>query len=201
MVTLARLVFDLVLPTEDAGDHTLTRVEKDEILVRHLFEKAVGNFYAAELPATGWAAPHQGRRLCWQVEGYTPGIPAIMPGMMADIILEHPANGRRIIIDTKFTNILTKSQHRDSMLKSGHIYQLYTYLRSQEREGDPLSYAAEGILLHPTVGSDVDETIRIQGHALRFATVDLTAPTAEVIARLRAIPHPDTSCSDDHEGD
>ena len=32
MVTLARLVFDLVLPTEDAGGHALTRVEKDAIL-------------------------------------------------------------------------------------------------------------------------------------------------------------------------
>ncbi|MFZ1416572.1 MAG: hypothetical protein WAS73_18650 [Defluviicoccus sp.] len=187
MVTLARLVFHLVLPTDDAGGHALTRVEKDEILVRHLFEKAIGNFYAAELFAAGWKV-QQGRRLNWQIEGCTPGIPDIMPGMITDIILEHPAQGRRIIIDTKFTSIFSSSQHREAVLKSGYIYQLYTYLRSQERVEDPLSRAATGILLHPTVGGEVDEAVGIQGHELRFATVDLMAPTAEIIERLRALP-------------
>ncbi len=189
MVTLARLVFDLMLPTEDVGGHALTRVEKDEILVRHLFEKAIGNFYATELSAAGWTV-HQGRRLNWQIEGCTSGIPSMLPGMTSDIILERQATGRRMIIDTKFTNIFSSSQHREAMLKSGYIYQLYTYLRSQERAGDPISYSAAGTLLHPTVGGDVDETVCIQGHDLRFATVDLTAPTTHVIARLRAIPRP-----------
>jgi 5-methylcytosine-specific restriction enzyme subunit McrC len=187
MVTLARLVFDLVLPTDDAGGHALTRVEKDEILVRHLFEKAIGNFYAAELSAAGWTV-QQGRRLNWQIEGCTPGIPAILPGMTSDIILEHPAQGRRIIIDTKFTSIFSASQHREAVLKSGYIYQLYAYLRSQERGEDHLSSVAAGVLLHPTVQGEVDETVRVQGHDMRFATVDLTAPTAEIVARLRAIP-------------
>jgi 5-methylcytosine-specific restriction enzyme subunit McrC len=55
MVELAHLVFDLMLPTEDAGDYTLTRAERDDILIRKLFEKAIGNFYAAELRAAdGW---------------------------------------------------------------------------------------------------------------------------------------------------
>lgn len=187
MVTLARLVFDLVLPTDDAGVHTLTQVEKDEILVRHLFEKAIGNFYAVELSAVGWTV-QQGRRLNWQIDGCTPGIPAILPGMTSDIILEHSAQGRRIIIDTKFAHIFSSSQHRETVLKSGYIYQLYTYLRSQERAEDYLSTVAAGVLLHPTVDGEVDETVRVQGHDLRFVTVDLTAPTAEIVARLRAIP-------------
>ena len=55
MVTLARIVFDIVLPTEDAGEHALTHIERDQVLVRLLFEKAVGNFFAAELDsASGW---------------------------------------------------------------------------------------------------------------------------------------------------
>jgi 5-methylcytosine-specific restriction enzyme subunit McrC len=70
MVTLARLVFDLVLPTEEAGGHALTRVEKDVILVRHLFERAVGNFYAAALPPLGWKV-QQGKGLKWQIDRAT----------------------------------------------------------------------------------------------------------------------------------
>ncbi len=186
MVTLARLVFDLIIPTEDSGGYALTRVEKDVVLVRHLFEMAIGNFYAAELAASGWKV-HQGKRLNWQVEHASPGIAAILPGMTSDIVLEDSAHNRRIIIDTKFASVFGASQHRAAVLKSGYIYQLYAYLRSQERADDPLSLLASGIFLHPTVGVDIDETVRIQGHEFRFVTVNLTMSATDVVQRLRAI--------------
>ena len=187
MVTLSKLVFDVVLPTEEAGGNALTQVGKDEVLVRQLFEKAVGNFYATELlPEAGWQV-YKGRRLSWQVEGSTVGIPEILPGMITDIILEDRKRGRRIVIDTKFTGIFGSSAYRDKMLKSGYVYQIYAYLRSQEHPDDPLSANAEGLMLHPTVDCDVDEIVRIQGHDIRFATVDLARPTAEVLAKLRKL--------------
>ena len=105
--------------------------------------------------------------------------------MVTDIILEHAVHGRRIIIDTKFTAVFGSSPHRFAVLKSGYIYQLYAYLRSQERTDDPLSLMASGMFLHPTVDADLDETVRIQGHDIRFVTVDLTLPTADIIQRLR----------------
>lgn len=162
----------------------MTRVEKDVRMVRHLFEKAIGNFYAAELLTSGWKV-HPGKHLNWQIEDATPGIAAILPGMITDIILEHAVHGRRIIIDTKFTAVFGSSPHRFAVLKSGYIYQLYAYLRSQERTDDPLSLMASGMFLHPTVDADLDETVRIQGHDIRFVTVDLTLPTADIIQRLR----------------
>lgn len=186
MVTLARLVFDIVLPTEDSGGHALTRVDKDVVLVRHLFEKAIGNFYAAELPHLGWKV-YQGKPLKWQIDSETQGIAAIMPGMISDIILEHAAQGQRLIIDTKFTSVFGRSQHRAAVLKSGYIYQLYAYLRSQERPEDALSRTASGMFIHPTIETELDETVYIQGHDMRFVTVDLAMPTASIIQRLRDI--------------
>lgn len=186
MVTLARLVFDLLIPTEDAGGYALTQVDKEETLVRQLFEKAVGNLYAAELMPKGWTVS-QGKRLKWPIEEESVGMAAIMPGMKTDIILEHRETHRRIIIDTKFTELLTASHHRDRVLKSGYIYQLYAYLRSQERADDPLSLCSEGALLHPAVGYNIDESVRIQGHDLRFVTVDLTCPALEIVERLRGL--------------
>jgi 5-methylcytosine-specific restriction enzyme subunit McrC len=185
MVTLAKLVFNLVLPTEDEGGHAMTRVEKDVVLVRQLFEKAIGNFYAAELTAHGWEVL-QGKRLAWQIEDATAGIATILPGMTSDIILDHSALGR-VVIDTKFTSVFGSSQHREAVLKSGYIYQLYTYLRSQERPSDARSLTAAGMFIHPSVDGNLDETVRIQGHDIRFATVDLMLPTAAIIARLRAL--------------
>lgn len=188
MVTLAKFVFDLVLPTEDGGTEALTQVQKDQRLVRKLFEKAVGNFYAAELDsADGWSVG-QSKRLDWQVDAATDGISAVLPSMFTDITLENCSEQRRIIIDTKFTGIFAQTAYREQVLKSGYLYQLYAYLRSQERQSDPLSLHAEGILLHPTIDVEVDEAALIQGHLMRFVTVDLAGPSAEVLSRLRAIP-------------
>lgn len=184
MVSLAKLVFDLLLPTEDEGRHAVSGVGKDETLVRHLFEKAIGNFYKTELMQSGWRV-HQGRSLPWQIDYLTEGAQALFPGMISDVILEHSGLARRIVLDTKFTSILTRSQHREAVLKSGYIYQLYTYLRSQERADDPLSLTASGMFLHPTVDGDLDEAVRIQGHEIRFVTVDLSVQTAHVLTRLK----------------
>ena len=188
MVSLARLAFDLVIPTEDLGGHATARVDRDVILVRRLFEKAIGNFYAAELKAYGWRV-RQGKRMDWQFENASSGIMALFPGMTSDIILEHSVPARPLIIDTKFTSVFGASPHRAVVLKSPYIYQMYAYLRSQERldGSDPLSLSASGIFLHPSVDADVDEIVRIQGHEFRFATVNLTMSATKIIERLRAI--------------
>ena len=158
------------------------------MIVWKLFEKFIGNFYAAELDATsGWRV-HQGRRLKWRLSDSSPGIDIVLPNMQTDIILENQSLARRIVIDTKFTSIFSSSAHRETLLKSGYLYQMYAYLRSQENTDDDLCDSAEGILLHPAIGADVDENITIQGHRIRFMTVNLGRPSSEILASLRAIP-------------
>jgi 5-methylcytosine-specific restriction enzyme subunit McrC len=125
-----------------------------------------------------------GGYLAWPVEAKTSGIDAILPAMKTDIVLNHPDTSRRIVIDTKFTSMLAQGQFRNGILKSGYLYQLYAYLRSQEGKGDHLADHAAGLLLHPSVGEMMDETAVIQGHAIRFATVDLAASAQEIRAQL-----------------
>ncbi len=82
---------------------------------------------------------------------------------------------RRIILDTKFTNIMSPRSYGSEGIKSAHLYQIYSYLRSQASRGDDLADTAEGILLHPAINRHLDENVTIQGHRLRFVTVDLAA--------------------------
>jgi 5-methylcytosine-specific restriction enzyme subunit McrC len=100
------------------------------------------------------------------------------------VVLDHVSSGRRIVIDTKFNSILTSGWYREETLRSGYIYQIYAYLRSQVGCGDLLADHAQGLLLHPSVGGTVDEAVVIQGHTIRFATVDLAASTADSIADI-----------------
>ncbi len=174
MLALARLAFDLALPTEEAGATPLTTPDRDEHWVRRLFEKAVAGFYAVELVPMGWKV-RSGVVLHWRVTAASEGVEVILPAMRTDMILIAPG-GDLIVIDTKFTEIVSKGWYREESLKSGYLYQMYAYLRSQERSGDttwPWN-TATGILLHPTIDKGFDETVTIQGHEVRFITVDLS---------------------------
>lgn len=183
MVAAAKLAFDLALPTEVLGLNMLSLPDREVTWVRRLFEKAVGGFYQVVLKKNEWRV-HCGQPLTWQIEEKTQGIDKILPTMRTDIVLDHAHSGRRIVIDTKFTSIVTSGWFREETLKSGYIYQIYAYLRSQVGKGDSLSDRASGLLLHPSVGAMVDETVIIQGHRIRFATVDLTATTQEIRSQL-----------------
>jgi 5-methylcytosine-specific restriction enzyme subunit McrC len=130
MIAAARLAFDMAIPTESSGANALPSPSREEVWVRRLFERAVGGFYDVALRQEGWRV-RTGTPLAWPVETQTIGIAAILPGMRTDIILENPALGRRVVIDTKFTSVLARGWHREQSLRSGYIYQMYAYLRSQ----------------------------------------------------------------------
>lgn len=183
MVAASKLAFDLTMPTEGAGSNVLSLPVREETWVRRLFERAVGGFYDVVLSPQGWHV-HCGKKLDWQVGGKTAGIDKILPAMRTDVVLDHPASGRRIVIDTKFNAIVTRGWYREETLRSGYVYQIYAYLHSQIGRGDPLADCASGLLLHPSIGHAVDETVVIQGHGIRFATVDLSALPAEIRKQL-----------------
>jgi 5-methylcytosine-specific restriction enzyme subunit McrC len=185
MVALSRLAFDLALPTEEAGPTALMLPEREEAWVRRLFEKAVAGFYEVELSPHNWLV-RSGMKLDWQKGNCSPAIDAIMPGMATDVVLDSPDRKRRIVIDTKFTSIVTSGRFGNEILKSGYIYQLYAYVRSQEGL-DQLWNDAEGILLHPAIGGHVDEWIDIQGHLLRFSTIDLTRSARDIRGSLTGL--------------
>ena len=193
MLAAAELAFRLSLPTEDPGRTHLPAPGRDETWARRLFEDAVGGFYSTVLAPRGWSV-RPGKRIYWPIEEptKTPRIDEIMPQMQTDIVLDSPpADGHghrhRIVIDTKFTSILKPGPFRSQGLKSGYIYQMYAYLRSQESDSDIGSLDSSGLLLHPSVGEDVDESAVIQGHRIRFATVDLAADSTAIRARLIAL--------------
>ena len=182
MVTAAHLAFNLALPTEAAGTRQLSSPDKEITWIRKLYEKGIAGFYDVVLSEEGWRVD-AGKTIGWQVESKSLGIDKILPSMRTDIILDHPDTGRRIVIDTKFNSIVTPGWYRET-LRSGYIYQIYAYLRSQEGNGDPLSESALGLLLHPSVGDTVNEAVVIQNHEIRFATVDLGAEAKEIREQL-----------------
>lgn len=189
MVAAAKLAFELTLPTETSGVNVLTLPDREETWIRRLFERAIGGFYEVVLGPQGWNIKCGGA-LGWQIAQKTAGIDDILPSMRTDVVLDHPILWRRIVIDTKFTSIVTNGWYREETLRSGYVYQIYAYLRSQVGRGDALADVASGLLLHPAIGKMVDETVVIQGHPIRFATVDLSASATEMRIQLLRLCEP-----------
>jgi len=188
MVDAAQLAYQLLLPTEDQGHHLLPSPSNNEAWMRKLFEKGIAGFYRVHLEKDIWHVA-AGKELKWALSDQSAGSADIFPTMKSDIVLEHRVNKKRIIVDTKFNAILTKGWHRDTTLRSGYIYQLYTYLRTQENNDDPLSLNAAGMLLHPAVGYMLHEFIVTQGHKIHFATVDMAADAQSIKNQLLDLVH------------
>ena len=189
MMHAAHLAFNLALPTESAGTKLLLLPNREISWVRNLYEKGVAGFYRTVLSEKGWTV-EAGKFINWSPERKTSGIDRILPSMRTDIVLDNRDEKRRVVVDTKFNSVVTRGRYRDETLRSTYMYQIYAYLKSQEGRGDQLADKAEGLLLHPSVGDTVNESVVIQGHEIRFATVDLSADTKEIRRQLLEVLEP-----------
>lgn len=183
MIQAAQLALTMDLPMDTAAPQGITRKSVDIHEFRRLFEAAVGGLYTATLVPEGWRVL-RGRQLDWNAEYGTTGASPLMPQMKTDIILENAVDNRRIVIDTKFTSILAHGKYGKDTFKSSHLYQLYTYVRTQEKNSDPLSASSEGMLIYPATGQTIRESIQLSGHKMTAATIDLTRPAVEVRQQL-----------------
>lgn len=180
-LSAARLAYEMRIPSTDDGVMALPNSSHNIRWLRNLFEKAILGFYSVTLSEKDWTVGG-GKRFYWQVEHASSGIDEILPSMQTDILIESKPKYRRIVIDTKFNSIFTSSQYRDHSIRSGYLYQIYAYLQSQIGLGEQVN--STGILLHPSLGESVNESVIIQGHTIRFATVDLMADTKCIRKRL-----------------
>ena len=177
MISAARLIHELAVPTTSSGFLHTTAPEMNLDYLRRLFEKAALGAYRAALP--DWQVTG-GTWLRWDRSDDNVAAEKILPGMKTDIVLR-PPHAPPIIMDTKFNNILAPNQWGTHRLRSGYLYQIYAYVMSQQDNPD-FGPDTRGVLLHPVLGEAVDETVVIQGHPFRFATVDLWGSYAEILA-------------------
>lgn len=180
MVSVAQLAFELALPTEESGSSQFVAADRDERWVRLLFEKAVLGFARVEFAPQGWKV-RGGIPLDWPLDAHSDGIRSVLPRMVTDIILDSP-DGHRLIVDTKFTSIFTRGRFGNDQLKSGYLYQIYAYLRTQEGAA---CACVDGMLLHPAIGASHRYHAVMQGHRVSFATVDLGASPRAIKQELR----------------
>jgi 5-methylcytosine-specific restriction enzyme subunit McrC len=180
MLSVCELIIMRQMPLDTEGTHPLPRLERELLVLHRIYERFVANFYRVHLH--GWEV-HAQKRLDWHAQETSDYLPSMIP----DLMLREKSSGRMIVLDTKFTaQSLVENQWAKPIFDSSHLYQLYTYLRSQE----DLSAAhrnAEGILLYPAVETSLAERMELQGHVIRIESVNLAAKWDEVETELLGV--------------
>jgi 5-methylcytosine-specific restriction enzyme subunit McrC len=181
MLAICRLILARSMPTERQGLDHAPSISRDSFRLHHIYEKFVARFY--ELHLVEWLVQTQ-PRWKWPVSVES----SLLPCMRPDIVLEHRESQRLVVIDTKFTpHSLTLGQWGNLTYSRDHLFQIYAYLKSQESRS-PHFAAATGVLLYPSAKHELSDRVQIDGHLMRWETVDLSQPWQCVEARLLALP-------------
>ena len=181
LMKVCALAFDRLLPNADGMETLFNETVASDREMAAVFEAFVRNFYRSEQTTFRVAR----RNIPWDaVPLYNTG-EGRLPGMQTDISLESAT--RRIIIDTKFyREALQQFPEGSRSFRSENLYQLFSYLKNDSATGGN-ELPAEGMLLYPENGTELDGHFMIQGHRIRIVTVDLFQPWQVIDRRLRSL--------------
>lgn len=167
------------MPAETEGARLTPGIDRDEDALHRIFESFVARFYRQRL-ATWLVSPQH--PLSW----HAIKLSRHLPRMVVDLQLSDRASDRVVFLDTKFTaRSLSPNQFGQDRLDSAHLYQMSTYVRTQL--GGAIGKSFVGVLLYPTVGVRLRETIIFSDHSIHVASVDLSASWQAIDSELLAL--------------
>ena len=146
----------------------------------NMFELFIANFYKYNLE--NWKVYPQ-RQFRWHELQNSEFLPVMKP----DIFFKEKQSGNAIFLDTKFMSMTLRNQWGNLIYHSDHLYQIYTYVRSQESH---LAFhpAVSGILLYPAIsGLEQSEVIALQNHNLKIVCINLTLEWADIEEQLLSV--------------
>ena len=178
MLAICDFILARRMPTEQTGQAFKSQLERKQYTLHSLYQNFVTNFYRHHLQ--DWIVRREAV-LGWHNKDASSYLPQMRPDL---ILTEKGADGRMIVLDTKFTaKSLKPNQWGKMIFDQSHLYQIYAYLRTQEHLSRQ-SMEARGILLYPTVEEELSEKITLPFHMMRIECVNLAAPWQDIEQRL-----------------
>ena len=196
VLNVCRLLHQTALPNESlAGRLEFLDIMEDEQLMNRIFEKFLMNFYKQECRQD---FPEVSRSyIRFQLTPYgmtfaksTDEAYALLPIMETDVTLYNPKTKKKIILDAKYYKDTLVSRYSEKgKIRRNHLSQILSYLMNQENETQPHTKAAKGILVYPTVDTDLDVSYvyKDTSHVIRVSTVNLNQDWRLIEQRLKII--------------
>ena len=177
MLAICELLLHRYMPEGNQGRHHLPMFKDQNLVMHHIFELFVANFYRFHLQ--GWDVFPQ-KTISWHEKTENKYLPSMRP----DLVLIEKGSKRVIILDTKFTRQTTRNQWGGEVFHSSHLYQMYAYLKTQEGLSEQ-HQSAKGILLYPTSRqTSLNEIINLTNHTLGIQSINLSSSWQEIEKNL-----------------
>jgi 5-methylcytosine-specific restriction enzyme subunit McrC len=174
---ICELVYEGLFPEQEGAAGQFASLLEDEAKMSRVFERFVRNFFRHE--QTEFEVTSE--RIAWDVDNQDEAAPELLPSMHTDTSLR--STRRTVIIETKYYSQTLQTHYDRKRLRSGHLYQLFAYLKNLEKGNGPDKYA-EGLLLYPAVHEHVEFETIIQGHRMRARTIDFDQPWEHIHGQL-----------------
>ena len=188
LIHICQIIFEALLPNEKE-EGVFHFVDFSRQHMERIFESFLFNFYRRECYEEYPVVERSKIRFQLQtIEGSA----SILPTMQTDVTLVNPAEQKKIIIDAKYymeTLVARFSESEHEKVRTSHMFQIMSYIMHQENANIPYTLNANGILIYPQTGEELNYTGRYAetNHYFRFCTVDLNKEWLEIHDRLKAI--------------
>lgn len=169
LMKLCALIQHNLLVSETGGRSRFRDFTRDKCQMAVLFENFVRNFYRTH---TNYGARRED--IQWNLIAQDPSAAKLLPKMQTDISLE--VEGRKIIIDCKYTPEATTTHYESEKLRSEHLYQLHAYLSNLPEQES----RCEGVLLYPEMDGPLGAVFTNNDRMISIRTINLHQPWAGI---------------------
>ena len=179
LLGICQLILDGMLLTDDEGNQRLASFI-DNQQTHRLYEKFILEYYRKKYPQLH-PSPSQ---IKWVLDD---GERALLPTMQSDIMLSQGNNV--LIIDAKFYAHITQKKYEVNSLRSGHIFQIFAYVKNKDAEFKGRDHAVSGILLYAATeeGVQPDVSYVMSGNRISAKTLDLNCEFKQISKKLNRI--------------
>lgn len=176
LVSVCCMVAKGLLQTTSDGNTKLMDFMDDQQMSR-LYERFILEFYRRELPRLSASAS----QIKWQLDD---GIDLLLPVMRTDIMLGYKE--KVLIIDAKYYSQSMQIQHDVQKIRSGNLYQIFTYVKNKEAELSGRPHEVSGMLLYAKTDEEIypDQIYHMSGNKISVCTLDLNCEFEKIKDQL-----------------
>lgn len=169
LLNVCQIIFEHTLPSEKPGIYKFQDFTRDDRKMNQLFEAFIRNFFKIEQNKFNVVKKEI---IHWQFQYSESDSFSFIPRMETDITLEN--NDEKIIIDAKYYRETMSTYFDNEKIKSGNIYQLFSYLINQE-DSTEKNYKTKGILLYPVTEKEYFLKYQYKNHPIEIRTINLNS--------------------------
>lgn len=179
LINICYFVLDGMLQTTEKGEYRMTAFSDDHMA--RLYEKFILEYYRQHHT---YLTEVKAGQVKWNlVGGNNEFMIRFLPVMQTDIMLR--LKKKILIIDAKYYGRTLQKQFDKYSLHSGNIYQIFTYVKNQDKDKDNTGNVA-GVLLYAKTDEDItpDCMFNMGGNQIGAKTLDLNKEFSLIATQL-----------------